>query len=68
MTATIPALDFVSLLKDVPRGAWVAISSDHVRVISFGSDLRAVLEEAKNEGEEQPILTRVPETTGSLFL
>jgi hypothetical protein len=65
--ATVPALDFSALLKDVPRGAWVAISADQHRVVSYGADMRKVLEDAKLTGEKDPILTRVPESASALF-
>lgn len=65
--ATVPALDFAALLKDIPRGAWVAISADQHRVIAFGADMRKVLEDAKQTGEIDPIITRVPESASSLF-
>ncbi|MGA3024738.1 MAG: hypothetical protein ABSF98_08230 [Bryobacteraceae bacterium] len=66
--AAVPAIDFGTLLKDIPRGAWVAISSDYERVVSYGAELRTVLEDAKSAGEPEPILARVPESPGSLFL
>src|SRR5260221_279881 len=48
---TVPAIDLTEILKGIPRGAWVAISSKHERVVAYGSDIRAVLEEAKRNGE-----------------
>jgi len=68
MPATLPALDLRELLKSVPRGAWVAISHDHEKLVAYGSDLRAVIDEAHSKGERDPIITRVPETTSALML
>jgi hypothetical protein len=65
---TLPAIDLTELLKGIPRGAWVAISSGHERVIAFGSELRAVLEEAKAKGERDPLVMRVPESASALIL
>jgi hypothetical protein len=62
------AIDFSKILKGVPRGAWVAISSDQERVITFGSDMQEVLEEAASVGENDPIVFRVPEAASALML
>ncbi len=66
--AAMPALDFTELLKDIPRGAWVAISEANNRVVSYGSDVNKVLMDAKSQGEADPIILRVPETSTSLML
>ncbi len=63
--AIVVASDFAVLtvlLKDIPSGAWVALSSDNSTVLAFGPDMRIVLIEAKRAGEADPILMRVPET------
>ena len=64
---TIPAMDLSQIMKDVPRGAWVAISSDNERLITFGSDVRTVIAESKKQGENEPLITRVPESTSALM-
>lgn len=67
--ALAPALDLAELLKDVPRGAWVAISVNNgARVIAYGSDINRVLADARLKGESDPIIMRVPETSTSLML
>ena len=63
-----PALNVDDLLRDVPPGAWVAISQDHSRVVAYGIDLRDVIESAKQNGEYQPLLIKSPETKGALVL
>jgi len=65
---TVSAIDLPSLLKDVPRGAWEAISSDRQRVVAYGFDMRKVLTDAKDHGEAAPILTRVPESAMAVML
>jgi hypothetical protein len=65
---TIPAVDLKELMKNVPRGAWVAISEDGQRVVAYGSDMREVLDEAKRLGEKDPLIARVPESTAALIL
>ena len=66
--AAVPAIDFTVLLKDVPLGAWVALSSDRTRVLKYGSDINKVLADAKATGEEDPIIMRVPECPLTLVL
>ena len=65
---TLPAVELTGLLKGIPRGAWVAISSHHEKVVAFGSDMRAVLEEAKSKGERDPLMTRIPESATALMM
>lgn len=63
-----PSLNLNALLHGIPAGAWVAISQDHSRVITFGAEMRDVLATAKTNGEENPLILRVPETEGALIL
>lgn len=55
------AKDVSKLLADVPKGAWVALSQDQERVIAYAAELQEVLRKAKEAGESDPIITRVPE-------
>jgi Family of unknown function (DUF5678) len=57
--------DVSKLLADVPRGAWVAVSKDEERVIAYAAELQEVLRKAKEAGENDPIVTRVPEVDGA---
>ena len=50
------------LLADIPKGAWVAISQDEERLVAYGADLSDVLKKANEAGEQDPIVTRVPES------
>jgi hypothetical protein len=68
MPATMHALNLNELLKDIPRGAWVAISREREKVIAWGADIQAVLQEAKTKGEQDPIMTRVPESASFLMM
>ena len=61
------AIDFTALLKDVPRGAWVAISSNRDQLLAYGAELRDVLEKARSQGEENPVIYKVPEQPSSMF-
>jgi hypothetical protein len=64
-----PAIrDFAKLFQGIPKGSWAAVSHDEQRVVAHGFDLKEVMERAKREGEDKPILTRVPETDSALVL
>jgi hypothetical protein len=61
-------IDLTKLLKDVPAGAWVALSAGYERVIAFGFDVPSVLADAQKKGEGHPIVLRVPEANTALAL
>lgn len=61
-------IDYSALLKDLPAGAWVAISESRKMVVAFAADLQTALETARQNGEQNPLVLRVPEQTGMLFL
>lgn len=54
--------DISKILADIPQGAWVALSNDEERVLAFGAELHEVVAKAKAAGENDPVVTRVPET------
>lgn len=56
------------LLAGIPKGAWVALSADEERVVAYGAELQEVLQKAKETGEQDPIVIRVPETIGAALL
>jgi len=64
-TATI---DLSEMLKGLPEGAWVAISEQAHEVLAYAADLQTVIETAKKKGEDDPLIVRVPEQAGMLFL
>lgn len=68
MAAPALALNLSVLLKDLPRGTWVAISNDRQRVVALGVEMPKVVQEAKAKGELNPIIVRVPKTAGALLL
>ncbi len=68
MPPTMHALNLTEILKDVPRGAWVAISRERETVVAYGSDIQRVLQEANEKGEPNPLVTRVPEIASLLAL
>jgi hypothetical protein len=64
----LPVKDISKLLADVPRGAWVALSKDEERLIAYAAELQDVIQKAKDAGENDPIVTRVPETDTTTLL
>lgn len=62
------AKDISKLLSGVPRGAWVALSSDEERLIVYAADLAEVVKRAKELGEPDPVIIRVPENPSSLVV
>ena len=66
MAATIA--DLSELLKDIPAGAWVAISEKQHKAIAFGVAAQAVLNEAQEKGEKLPLMVRVPDRNSAMFL
>jgi Family of unknown function (DUF5678) len=64
---TSPVADLSGLLKGVPSGAWVAISESKHVVVAYGPDAQEVLREAKERGEEHPLILRVPDQAAAMF-
>lgn len=62
------SLDFSELLKGLPEGAWVAISERDNKVMAYSADLQTTLNQAKERGENDPSIVRVPERANMLFL
>jgi len=66
MASTIT--DLPELLKGIPPGAWVAISESQNRALAFGVDAQTVHDEARQMGEDQPLMVRVPDQMLAMFL
>ena len=65
--SSVPS-NFSEILKDVPAGAWAAVSETERRVLAYGSDMQSVLSEAQQKGESLPLIVKVPERPEILFL
>ena len=61
------SLNFPEILKDVPAGAWVAVSEREQRVLGYGSDVQSVTSAAQSQGEGVPLVLKVPERQEILF-
>jgi hypothetical protein len=64
----IAAKDISKLLAGIPKGAWVALSSDQERVVAYAAELQEALQKAKSAGEGDPIVLRIPEEGATLIL
>ncbi len=52
-------LDLAGLLEGIPVGSWVAISEARSTVLCFGPSAVDVANQAKEMGEEVPLIVRV---------
>jgi uncharacterized protein DUF5678 len=67
--ARVPVFkDVTKLLANLPRGSWVALSHDEERVVAYDAQIEEAIRKAKEAGEENPIITRVPEKDAVLLL
>ncbi len=53
------AIDLSNILAKY-RGLWVGLTDDEQTVIASGKTVAEVMDQAKKQGHEQPILFRVP--------
>lgn len=53
-------IDLTSVLKDAPRGEWLALSFARDRIVAHALTLTAAKEAAHNLGELNPIMMKVP--------
>jgi hypothetical protein len=60
--------DISKILEGVPKGAWVALSKDEERVVAYSAELQDAIQKAKDAGEANPIVIRVPEDGSNLLL
>jgi hypothetical protein len=55
------------LLAEIPKGDWVALAHDETRVVAYGAELQNVVRRAKESGEDDPVVIRVPQTEAALL-
>ena len=61
------AIDMTPIIKKYP-GYFVALSYDRKKVLGKGHTAEEALEEAKEKGVKEPLLTRIPEENRSYLL
>ena len=64
----VPAIDVDGLTTGVPQGSWVALSKEGTQRVAVGPSVEDVIRQSEAKGEPQPLIVRVPETAGALFL
>lgn len=57
-----------SLNEKQYESKWIALKSDSTTVIAFGDNPKKVIEEAREKGEANPVLTKVPKDYGTYIL
>jgi len=67
VTAMLSVEDIPALLAEMPIGSWVALAHDDARVVAYGAELQEVVQRAKESGENDPIVTRVPQTQAAVL-
>jgi hypothetical protein len=60
--------DLAALLEGIPAGAWVAISETRNKVLAHGPDAQVVLRQAQEQGEDLPLIVRVPDQNAAMFV
>jgi len=60
--------DISRLIEGVPKGAWVALSNDEKRVVAYGAELQEAIQKAKEAGENNPVVLRVPEANAATLI
>ena len=50
----------IKALREAGSGTWVAFSADESRVVASGASYDEVVQAAEDAGENEPVITRVP--------
>jgi hypothetical protein len=64
----LAAKDVSKLLVNVPKGAWVALSKNEDKVVAYAAELQDAILKAKDAGENDPVVVRVPEVDNPTFI
>jgi hypothetical protein len=51
----------IKALQEAGAGAWIAFSEDESRVVAVGATYDDVVKAAGDAGENEPVITRVPD-------
>ncbi len=63
----IKSIDLSKILEPY-SDEWVALSEDEKKVVGRGKELKQALEEARKQGVDSPIVTKVPKEYGNYVL
>lgn len=53
--------DLSTILSEAPRECWLALAKDESKVVGRGENIAEALDEAKENGEDDPLLIWAPE-------
>jgi hypothetical protein len=54
--------DMADILKNAPRECWLALDREERRVLGRGENMEEAVREAKEKGEDDPVLIWAPRT------
>ncbi len=54
------SMDFTTVLKDAPTGEWIALSHGMDRIVSTSVELEEAIASAKECGEDNPVMMKMP--------
>jgi len=60
--------DYVQMLAECPRDAWIALSEDESRIVGSGSTMEEAVAAAAKQGVEEPVLIKSPREWGQIVL
>ena len=66
--AVSPVAEMYALMEGLPIGSWVAYSEKQHKILAYGPDAQAVLDNAREMGEPRPVIARVMDPSVGLFL
>jgi hypothetical protein len=52
--------DIANLLQNAPRDCWIALDREEKKVLGRGEDIEEAVKEAKENGEDDPVLMWSP--------
>jgi predicted RNase H-like HicB family nuclease len=52
--------DISHVLEKAPRECWLALSQDETKVVGRGENIKEAVADAKENGEEEPVLIWAP--------
>jgi Family of unknown function (DUF5678) len=52
--------DLTKVLEKAPRDCWLALAADETKVVGRGEDIKEAVREAKENGENDPVLILAP--------
>ena len=56
------------MLREAKPDSWIALSEDESKLVGCGSTYREALDDARRNGEEDPLLIKTPEEWNDLVL